>query len=82
MRNARFSTGLGVIVFVAMAAVAVAAPGLINYQGRLTDAIGQPVTTAVNVRFTFWDAETGGALIGGSRTPTPSRRTPRACTPR
>ena len=47
-----------------------AAPGLINYQGRLTDDAGQPITTAVNVTFTFWDAPTTGTQLGGAFTDT------------
>jgi len=41
-----------------------AAPGLINYQGRLTDASGNPIITPVNVTFTFHDAETAGTQLG------------------
>ena len=35
-------------------------PQLINYQGRLTDAQGNPLNGAYNLKFTLWDAETGG----------------------
>lgn len=41
-----------------------AAPGLLNYQGRLTDASDNPIASPVNVTFTFWDADTGGAQLG------------------
>jgi hypothetical protein len=41
-----------------------AAPRLINYQGMLTDKQGKPVTTPVEVTFTFWDAETYGNQLG------------------
>jgi len=41
-----------------------AAPRLINYQGMLTDKQGKPITTPVEVTFTFWDAETGGNQLG------------------
>ena len=37
-----------------------AAPGIITYQGRLTSALGQPVSRRVDITFTFWNAETGG----------------------
>lgn len=40
------------------------APGLINYQGRLTDLSDNPITTSTDVTFTFWDAESGGSQIG------------------
>ena len=40
------------------------APGLISYQGRLTNAGGTPITSEVNVTFTFWDAETDGNQLG------------------
>jgi len=41
-----------------------AAPRLINYQGMLTDKQGKPITTPVEVTFTFWDAEIGGNQLG------------------
>jgi len=41
-----------------------AAPGLMNYQGRLTDKTAKPITTSVDVTFTFYDAETGGSQLG------------------
>ena len=40
------------------------APGLMNYQGRLTNNEGKPVSTNVDVTFTFWNAETDGAQLG------------------
>ena len=51
-------------VFVGTAMSILAAPGLMNYQGRLTDTEGRPVTTDVDVTFTFYDAETGGTQLG------------------
>jgi len=47
-----------------LAVPAMAAPGLIHYQGRLTNPSGQPITTPVDITFTFWSAETGGAQLG------------------
>lgn len=41
-----------------------AAPGLINYQGQLTDPLGVPVDTAVDVTFTFHDAVSEGNQLG------------------
>jgi len=53
------------LIFVALAwGTAWAAPGLINYQGRLTDSSGNPIIAVTNVTFTFWDAETGGGQLG------------------
>ena len=34
-------------------------PGLITYQGRLTDSVGNPITNTVEVTFTLWSAESG-----------------------
>ncbi len=45
------------------AMAASAAPGVINYQGRLTDTSGNPITTAVTVTFTFWDDEAAGTQL-------------------
>jgi hypothetical protein len=54
-----------------------AGPGLLNYQGRLTDGKGNPVTYSVTITFTFWNAESGGEMLGGgfsdSDTVTPDR---------
>ena len=47
-----------------LAVPAMAAPGLIHYQGRLTNPSGQPITTPVDITFTFWSAETGGVQLG------------------
>jgi len=38
-------------------------PGLINYQGRLTDANGAPVTGSKNLTISIYDAATGGNLL-------------------
>ena len=35
-------------------------PKTINYQGRLTDDLGAPVTSTVSMTFTIYDAETVG----------------------
>ena len=51
--------------FLAMAMSVLSAPGLISYQGRLTDNMGKPVTSTVDVTFTLWDAETNGNQLGG-----------------
>lgn len=53
------------LILAATTATAQAAPGLINYQGRLTDLGGRPVTSKVNITFTFWSAATGGVQLGG-----------------
>jgi len=52
------------VIFVLSLQIALAAPGLITYQGRLQDDAGRPVTTAVDVTFTFWNAESGGSQLG------------------
>lgn len=38
-------------------------PGLINYQGRLTDNDGKPVTGSKNFAINIYDAATGGNLL-------------------
>lgn len=38
-------------------------PGLINYQGRLTDSSGAPVTGSKDFSLTIHDAQTGGNLL-------------------
>ena len=36
----------------------------ISYQGRLTDAAGNPVNDSANLVFQFWDAATDGSQVG------------------
>jgi hypothetical protein len=38
-------------------------PSLINYQGRLTDSNGAPVTGNKNIAISIYDAATGGNLL-------------------
>jgi|GEM_PF-2397424 len=58
------------LLIVATAAANV--PQMINYQGRLIDGGGQPVTTPVNVIFALWNADTDGdSLWSEPRTITP-----------
>ncbi len=45
-----------------------AAPNLINYQGRLTDAVGQPQTGTKNLTFNIFDAQSLGNLVWGPQT--------------
>ncbi|MCB2155364.1 hypothetical protein KQI84_10795 [bacterium] len=55
------------VVLLLGAQIAFAAPGLLNYQGRLADATtGDPITSTVNVTFTFWDADVDGNQLGSS----------------
>ncbi|MCE5228326.1 hypothetical protein LLG95_01850 [bacterium] len=54
------------IALLLVAAPSFAGPGLIQYQGRLTDPAGNPITTPVSITFTFWSAATGGAQLGGT----------------
>ncbi|MCX7047429.1 MAG: hypothetical protein NTX50_18335 [Candidatus Sumerlaeota bacterium] len=55
---------LAAIILTVAQIAAHAAPGLITYQGRLANASGQPITSAVDVTFTFWTAESGGTQVG------------------
>lgn len=60
-----------VLILMSLASLALAVPSVISYQGRLTNNSGQPITTPVDVTFTFWDAETGGnQFVGFSDTDT------------
>ncbi|MBC8231755.1 hypothetical protein H8E77_19570 [bacterium] len=38
-------------------------PKLINYQGKLTDSIGEPLTGVFSMTFAVYDAEVGGNLL-------------------
>jgi len=48
--------------------VASAAPAIFTYSGFLSDSGGTPVTTATDLTFRLYDAETTGNLLGGPET--------------
>ena len=52
-----------VIGLMILATVAVAFPAKMNFQGRLTDTAGNPITTAVDVKFSIFDAASGGVEL-------------------
>src|SRR5207244_2308295 len=43
----------------------IAAPAILDYQARLTDTAGHPLTGAQVITFTLWDAQMGGNQLGG-----------------
>ncbi len=45
------------------AATGLTLPHVIDYQGFLTNASGSPVSGAVNITFSIWDAATGGSVL-------------------
>ncbi len=64
MRRIAYKTGTIIVAVATMISVVVAgAPGIISFQGKLTDSDGNPVISAVDVTFRIWDAESGGTLI-------------------
>ncbi|MCG3198482.1 MAG: hypothetical protein GHCLOJNM_02984 [bacterium] len=53
------------VLFMGVASGGHAAPPIINYQGRLTDASGNtPITSAVTLTFSFFSTATGGTPLG------------------
>lgn len=52
-----------IILFLISATAISAVPNYMNYQGRLTDATGNPVDTTMNIRFTIYDDYTGGTML-------------------
>lgn len=51
------------LFFLLIPSFALAVPQLINYQGKLTDAAGTPITGTRNITFSFYDAATGGTSL-------------------
>ncbi|MFA5035210.1 MAG: hypothetical protein WC500_05475, partial [Candidatus Margulisiibacteriota bacterium] len=51
------------IGLVVLGTVAAAIPQKMNFQGRLTDTSGNPITTAVDVKFSIYDAALGGTEL-------------------
>jgi hypothetical protein len=52
-----------IILFSGSLAKAAAVPQAINYQAVLLDSDGDPITTAVDIVFTIYDAESGGNIL-------------------
>ena len=46
-----------------LTAASFAVPTKMNFQGRLTDTSGNPITTAVDVKFSIFDASSGGSEL-------------------
>ncbi|MEW5925147.1 MAG: hypothetical protein AB1746_14280 [Candidatus Zixiibacteriota bacterium] len=64
MKKAIMSMILAALVICAMAFnVSAQAPNSISYQGRLTNAAGDPITTATSVTFYIYAAASGGAPL-------------------
>jgi hypothetical protein len=40
----------------------------INYQGRLADSVGDPISDTLAMQFSFYDSDTGGAMLWGPET--------------
>ncbi|MCD4817289.1 MAG: hypothetical protein K8S23_01190 [Candidatus Cloacimonetes bacterium] len=55
---------LSVVMLLALSLLSQTVPNLIDYQGRLTDENGNPITTEApeTIKFSIYDAETGGTL--------------------
>lgn len=60
MRCTSFKVLIAAIVLISMSSVAIAdVPRMINYQGRLTDNLGNALDTVVSMTFTIYDDLTG-----------------------
>lgn len=62
-QKVRMIVVLFVVCLTCCSAASASVPRLINYQGRLTDAQGQPLTGAYDVTFRIYDAQTAGNLL-------------------
>ncbi len=63
--KALLTTAICLLLFLALVPVTRSAdvPHTINYQGRLTDDLGNPIDTVVAISFQFFDAEIGGNYL-------------------
>ena len=72
MRPCRM-TALSLFVILMLPGLTLAIPHLLNYQGRLTDGTGSPITTPATVEFRVYNVPTGGTeLWMESQTVTPN----------
>jgi len=58
-----FAVAVGILVVVGLAGSTGNVPHLINYQGRLSESGGNPLTGAYSITFTLFDDETGGSPL-------------------
>jgi len=65
MKRLTFLGILGCFCFFGLTILA-SVPNLINYQGRLTDAAGSPITTATTVRFSLYQGGSAGTPGSGT----------------
>ena len=61
--KARNSIHAVVLLGLFLAATLIAQPGMINYQGKLTDDAGVPVSATVSIVFSIYDVATGGTAL-------------------
>ncbi len=61
----RLIAGMAALAVLLMSGATVHAsvPGTISFQGRLTDAIGQPLDTTIDITFTLFDDSSGGSQL-------------------
>ncbi len=52
-----------VVLLASGAAVHAAVPGTVSFQGRLTDAVGEPLDTTIDITFTLFDDSAGGSQL-------------------
>ena len=64
MKKSIFPLIIGLLLFFA-SAIWGSVPDKMSYEGRLTDAAGNPVTTSKTVAFSIYDSAAGGSLIWG-----------------
>src|SRR5262249_47332512 len=64
-RKLSFGILIGALAAASLSGAAALAdvPRLISYQGRLTNASGQPLAGPVNLVFKLYDAATGGSIL-------------------
>jgi hypothetical protein len=54
---------LGILILLSVSTFAAGAPRLINFQGKLTNAVGSPETGSHDLTFKIYDAGTGGTKL-------------------
>ncbi len=65
MRKRLHATGLALLLMITAAAHATG-PNDLNFQGRVTDALGQPITGTVTIRVSIYNVATGGSSLWSS----------------
>jgi len=60
---------LALLAFTIPTSLIAATPQLVNYQGQLTDGVGNPLDTTISMMFSIYDVSTNGSPLWAETQP-------------